>query len=205
MSGSGPFQDKPAVRVEALTLARGERVLVSELSFAAAPGALVELRGANGAGKTTLLRAIAGFLKPRAGRVVFDNVEEPALALHHVGHVNALKGAASVRAHLRYWAGLFGVAHRDDEALDRLGLRPQADLQTRVLSQGQRRRLALSRLIIAPRPIWLLDEPAASLDGQGRGVLNEMIAAHRAADGLIIAAVHEPLGPAPDRAVTLGA
>jgi heme exporter protein A len=135
--------------------------------------------------------------------VVFDNVEEPALTIHHVGHVNALKGAASVRAHVRYWAGLFGVASKGDEALDRLGLRAQADLPTRVLSQGQRRRLALSRLAIAPRPIWLLDEPAASLDAQGRDVLNELIAAH--AGGLAIAAVHETLGPAPDHSVTLGA
>jgi heme exporter protein A len=111
MSGSGPFQDKPALRVEAVTLQRGERVLARELSFAAGPGELLEIRGANGAGKSTLLRAIAGFLKPRAGRVSFDNVEEPALALHYLGHLNALKGAASVDAHLRYWAGLFGAAH----------------------------------------------------------------------------------------------
>ena len=196
MSGSGPFQDKPSIRVEAVTLQRGERVLVRDLSFAAAGGDLVEIRGANGSGKTTLLRALAGFFKPRAGRVVYEGVAEPALALHHVGHLNALKGAASVRAHLRYWAGLFGVARRDDEALQRLGLTQQADLPARVLSQGQARRLALSRLVIAPRPVWLLDEPASSLDAEGRSVLSELIAAHRGAGGLVVAAVHDALGQA---------
>jgi heme exporter protein A len=205
MSGSGPFQDKPSIRVEALTLARGERVLARGLSFAAGPGALVEIRGANGSGKTTLLRTIAGFLKPRAGAIVFDNAVEPALALHHVGHLNGLKGAASVRAHLHYWAGLFGVRRRDEEALQRLGLTEQADLPARVLSQGQARRLALSRLVIASRPIWLLDEPAASLDAQGRAALSELTAAHRAQGGLVLAAVHEALGPEPSLVLTLGA
>ncbi len=204
MSGSGPFQDKPALRVVQLTLSRGARTLVRDLNFAAGPGDLVEVQGPNGSGKTTLLRALAGFFRPQAGRIAYDGVEEPALALHHVGHLNALKGAASVRAHLRYWAGLFGVARRDDEALERLGLTPQADLPARVLSQGQARRLALSRLIIAPRPVWLLDEPAASLDAQGRTVLGELIAAHRADGGLAVAAVHEPLGKT-TQSLTLGA
>jgi heme exporter protein A len=204
MSGSGPFQDKLALRVEAVTLARGPRTLVRDLSFAGAGGDLIEIRGANGSGKTTLLRALAGFLKPREGRIAFEGVEEPALALHHVGHLNALKGAANVRAHLRYWAGLFGVARRDDEALERLGLAAQADLPARVLSQGQARRLALSRLVLAPRPVWLLDEPAASLDAQGRALLGQLVAAHRADGGMVIAAVHEGLG-APSHTVTLGA
>ncbi|MBC7769175.1 MAG: heme ABC exporter ATP-binding protein CcmA [Phycisphaerales bacterium] len=204
MSGSGPFQDKPSLRVESLTLKRGERILVRDLSFVAAPGAFVEVRGGNGAGKTTLLRALAGFLKPSAGRIVFDGAEEPSLTMHYVGHLNALKGGASVRAHLRYWAGLFGVAERDDEALSRLSLAAQADLPARVLSQGQARRLALSRLVIAKRPVWLLDEPAAALDAQGRAVLAALIEAHRADGGVVVAAVHEALGPAPSQTLTVG-
>jgi heme exporter protein A len=188
-----------------VTLQRGERVLVRELSFSAEPGAFVEIRGANGAGKTTLLRAIAGFLAPRAGRIVYETVEEPTLALHHVGHLNGLKRAASVRAHVRYWAGLFGVGVRVDETLERLGLARQADLPARVLSQGQARRLALTRLVIAPRPIWLLDEPAASLDAEGRALLSEMIASHRAQGGLVLAAVHEALGVEPSLTLTMGA
>jgi heme exporter protein A len=77
-------------------------------------------------------------------------------------------------------------------------------LPVRVLSQGQARRLALSRLVIAPRPIWLLDEPAASLDAQGRALLGELITAHRANGGLVIAAAHEDLGPAPSQTLTMG-
>jgi heme exporter protein A len=205
MSGSGPFQDKPSLRVESLTLTRGERTLLRDFGFAAEPGAFVEIRGGNGTGKTTLLRAIAGFLRPRAGQVVFEGAEEPALAVHHIGHLNGLKGGASVRAHLRYWAGLFGVAAREDEALSRLGLRAQADLPARVLSQGQARRLALARLVVAARPVWLLDEPAAALDAQGREVLAALIDAHRAQGGIVVAAVHEALGPAPSQTLTVGA
>lgn len=205
MSGSGPFQDKPSLRVESLTLTRGERTLLRDFGFAAEPGAFVEIRGGNGTGKTTLLRAIAGFLQPRAGRVVFEGADEPSLALHHIGHLNGLKGGASVRAHLHYWAGLLGVSRREDEALSRLGLRAQADLPARVLSQGQARRLALARLVVAPRPVWLLDEPAAALDAQGRDVLAALIEAHRAEGGIVVAAVHEALGPAPSQTLTVGA
>lgn len=205
MSAAGPFPDKPSLRVEALALARGERVLCEGLSFAAGAGDYLEIRGANGAGKTSLLRAIAGFLRPRAGTIALAGAEEPAQALHYVAHQNGLKGAASVRAHLRYWAGLFGARADEAEALDRLGLARQADLPARVLSQGQARRLALTRLVIAPRPIWLLDEPAAALDAQGRDVLGALIAAHRAQGGLVLAALHEPLGPAPSQTLTLGA
>ncbi|MGE0740806.1 MAG: heme ABC exporter ATP-binding protein CcmA [Hyphomonadaceae bacterium] len=204
MSAPGPFQDKPALRVETLAIARGGRVVFEGLSFAAQPGAFVEVRGGNGAGKTSFLRAVAGFLKPRAGRIQFDGAEEPALALHHVGHLNALKSVVSVRAHVRYWAGLLGGADSDD-VLSRVGLQAQADLPARVLSQGQARRLALSRLLIAARPIWLLDEPAAALDAQGRAMLADLIEAQIGVGGIVLAAVHEPLGPTPTQTLTLGA
>ncbi len=203
MSASGPFQDKPSLRVEAVSLQRGGRVLFEDLSFAVEPGGYVEVRGANGSGKTSLLRALAGFLKPRAGKIAYANVEEPATALHYVGHANALKPTASVRAHLSYWAGLFGGAHDEDSVCVRLGLVGLNERPTRTLSQGQARRLALSRLLVAPRPVWLLDEPAAALDDHGRGVLSELIDAQRAQDGVVIAAVHEPLGPAPAQTLTL--
>lgn len=206
MNVGGPFQDKPVVRVEALTLQRGSRLLFENLSFAAASGAFVELRGPNGVGKTSLLRCIAGYLKPRAGGIVFEHIEEPALALHYVGHLNGLKGAASVRAHLRYWAGLLGgAAMLVDEVLEDVGLSRQADLPARVLSQGQARRLALGRLLIAPRPIWLLDEPAAALDSHARATLGKLIEAHCDKGGLVLAAVHEALGPAPAHTLMLGA
>lgn len=205
MSARGPFQDKPGLRVEALAIARGGRLLFEDLSFAAAGGAFVEIRGANGSGKTSLLRALAGFLRPRDGRVAWEGVEEPSLALHYLGHLNGLKSAASVRSHLRYWSGLLAGDGDADEALARVGISRAAELPARALSQGQARRLALTRLIVAPRPIWLLDEPGAALDAEGHAMLGELIAAHRAQGGLILAAIHEPLAVAPDLSVTVGA
>jgi heme exporter protein A len=205
MSTPRPFQDKPGFRVEALSVSRGARLLFENLSFSAQTGAYIELRGGNGTGKTSLLRAIAGFLRPRVGRIEFENVAEPALALHYVGHLNALKGPASVRAHVRYWLGLFAGAGDAEGALARVGLTAQADLPARVLSQGQARRLALARLLVAPRPIWLLDEPAAALDASGRSLAASLVEEHIAEGGVAIAAVHEPLGPAPAQRLTLGA
>lgn len=204
MGGSRPFQDKPSLRVEGLSLARGGRVLFENLSFAVLSGGYVELRGANGAGKTSLLRALAGFLKPRAGSIAFENVVEPALALHFVGHANALKREASARHHLRYWSGLFGISgYKESISLAAFGLIKHADLPVRALSQGQARRLVLMRLHIAERPIWLLDEPAAALDADGREMLGEFIESHCLGGGIAIAAVHEPLGPKPSQTVTL--
>ncbi|MGQ0531216.1 MAG: heme ABC exporter ATP-binding protein CcmA [Caulobacteraceae bacterium] len=203
MSASGPFQDKPSIRVEALALARGGRTLFEDLTFAVGSRDYVEVQGSNGSGKTSLLRALAGFLKPHKGRIGFEGVEEPAPALHYIGHANALKREASVREHLRYWAGLFGGVTSEGFVAQTLDLGRVLSTPVRALSQGQARRLALSRLIIAPRPIWLLDEPAAALDDAGRAVLNELIASHRAGGGMAVAAVHEGLGPTPSQTVRL--
>jgi len=204
MSARGPFQDKPALRVEALSIVRGDRVLFADLAFAAQPGDYVEVRGANGAGKTSLLRAIAGFLRPHAGAIHVEGAEEPALALHYLGHLNGLKPNLNVRAHVRFWAELFG-ARAEGDVVERIGLTRQAELPVRALSQGQARRLALARLLAAPRPIWLLDEPSAALDVQGRSFVSDLISVHCRNGGIILAAVHEPLGPTPTHAVTIGA
>lgn len=201
MSARGPFQDKQTIRVEALALSRGGRVLFEGLSFAAASGDYVEVQGSNGSGKTSLLRAMAGLLRPKAGEIGFDGVEEPALALHYVGHANALKREATARDHLHYWAGLFGGNASEHFVGQTFDLTRAMSLPVRALSQGQARRLALSRLIVAPRPIWLLDEPAAALDEAGKGVLKELIASHRAGGGIVVAAVHEALGPMPSQTI----
>lgn len=203
MGAGRPFHETPSLRVDALTIARGGRALFENVSLGASPGGYVEIVGANGSGKTSLLRAIAGFLRPRAGRIVFEGAAEPALALHYVGHQNGLKPTADVRAHLRYWAGLFGGAANEDAVFKALGLGNFTQLPARALSQGQARRLALARLIVAPRPVWLLDEPAAALDVAARAALRELVDAHRANGGIVLAAVHEPLGPAPSAVVTL--
>ncbi len=205
MSARGPFQDKPhdkiGIRVEALSLSRGGRVLFADLSFAAAPGSYVEVQGSNGSGKTSLLRAMAGLLRPSAGAIRFDGVDEPAVALHYVGHANALKREATARDHLGYWTGLFGGEANADPAAQTLDLGRVLALPVRALSQGQARRLALARLVVAPRPIWLLDEPAAALDDAGKAVLNQLIATQRDRGGIVVGAVHEALGPSPTHVV----
>ncbi len=188
-----------------LALARGGRVLFENLNLRVAAGEFGVIRGRNGAGKTSLLRAIAGWLRPHAGRIAFADGVDASSSLHVIGHGDGLKGGLGVGAHVAYWAGLLGGERASvARALDQVGLAALADLPARILSRGQARRLALARLIVAPRPIWLLDEPAAGLDGDGKALLDAMIGAHCAAGGVALAALHEALGPNPDHVVQLG-
>ncbi len=197
--------------LSSLTLARGERILFRDLSLALSAGEAVALTGANGAGKTTLLRAIAGFIRPEAGEIAFatsDGVElDPPEArgrgLHMLGHLEGLKGARTARDELTFQARWLG-AETIDDAVSVMGLKPLLDLEVRKLSAGQRRRLALARLIAAPRPLWLLDEPLSPLDARWREAAGEVMRRHLDGGGLILAAVHDPL-PIPTRSLDLGA
>jgi heme exporter protein A len=196
-----------------LELSRGERVLFRGLSVRIAAGEAVALTGANGAGKTSLLRAVAGFIRPDVGSIAFaedDGREvEPSEAradrLHVLGHLDGLKGARSASAELAFQAGWLGGASSDlDGAVDALGLKPLLDLEVRKLSAGQRRRLALARMVAAPRPIWLLDEPLSPLDAGWRERVGRIMQDHLDGGGMILAAVHDPL-PIPTRSLDLGA
>lgn len=196
------------ITVSALTVSRGERTLFTDLSFHIAPGEAVALTGANGAGKTTLLRTLAGFVRPDTGTVAFADIE-PAEAragrIHWLGHQDGLKTGRRAREELEFqarWAGadVDGIA----AAIAGLALEPLLDLEVRKLSAGQRRRLAFARLIAAPRPLWLLDEPFAPLDARWRAALGLMMQAHIDTGGAILAAVHDPL-PVPARALDIGA
>lgn len=193
--------------VGGLTLARGERVLFRDFDLALASGEAVALTGANGAGKTSLLRALAGFLRPEAGVIAFADVgpaEARAKHLHWLGHLDGLKGARRAREELTFQAEWLGAeAAGIAAAVDVLALEPLLDLEVRKLSAGQRRRLAFARLVAAPRPIWLLDEPFAPLDARWRAALGLIMQAHLDKGGAILAAVHDPL-PVPARAVEIG-
>jgi heme exporter protein A len=195
------------IAVSDLSLSRGERVLFRDLSFSLASGEAVALTGANGAGKTSLLRAVAGFLRPDAGRIAFadiDAAEARARRLHWLGHLDGFKGARRARDELAFQAEWLGAAADGvAAAVDVLALEPLLDLEVRKLSAGQRRRLAFARLIAAPRPIWLLDEPFAPLDARWRNALGGLMRAHLDKGGGVLAAVHDPL-PIAARAVAIG-
>jgi heme exporter protein A len=186
--------------------------LFAALAFELEAGEALALTGPNGAGKTSLLRAIAGFIHPTAGRVAFAGGEgelEPDEArrsdVHLVGHADGLKGSRPARDELRFqvaWTG--GDAAAGLAAAQRLGLTRSLDLAVRHLSAGQRRRLALARLLASPRSLWLLDEPLSPLDAAHRALFADAMGEHLAAGGLIVAAVHDPL-PIPSRSLELAA
>ena len=189
-----------SLTAEKLACTRGERTLFSALSFRVKAGQALAVEGANGAGKTSLLRLIAGFLAPAAGRLIVktvagesDDAEERGKAIGWLGHQDGLKPQLTVREQLDFFAQLYrGSA--DDDLLERVGLARQADLPCRYLSAGQRRRLALARLLAGKRPLWLLDEPFAALDVHGQSLVAQLMARHCGEGGIIIAATHEPLG-----------
>jgi heme exporter protein A len=190
--------------VESLACRRGERLLFDGLSFTAGAGDAVIVTGPNGAGKTSLLRMIAGLLPAEAGAVALDGAPVGRESLHLVGHLDAVKGALTVRENLEFSHALLG-GQGDAAPLEALGLGALAELPTRVLSAGQKRRLALARLLVAARPLWLLDEPTASLDADGQARLAAIIAAHRAGGGIVVAATHAALDLAGAREVRIGA
>ena len=180
-----------------LACLRGDRAVFAGLSFALAPGEALLLTGANGAGKSTLLRILAGLLPAAEGAVLWQgqDIGEDAAAdarrTRYVSHQDALKPALSVTENLAFFARLQGGAVAP--ALAALGLTPLADLPARVLSSGQKRRLALARLALSPAPLWLLDEPTTGVDAASVEGLRPLLAAHRAAGGVVVAATHIPL------------
>jgi heme exporter protein A len=197
--------------VEDLASRRGERLVFRGVNCTLPPGGALLLTGANGSGKSSLLRVLATLLRPASGRLLWDGVPitaDPAryrADLHYVGHLDAIKPALGVRETLDFWAGLRGVAAPPlDGALAAFALEPFADWPCRYLSAGQRRRLALARLVAAPAPLWLLDEPTAALDADAEWRLINAITAHRATGGRVVIATHQPLPLADTQILALG-
>lgn len=195
--------------VDDLEVARGERTIIAGLSFTVAAGELILLTGSNGAGKTTLLRTIAGFLPAAAGTVTLDGgIADAELAeqCHWIGHDSALKPAFSATENLAFWARFLGGSpDRVAEALAALDLEMLADVPAGAMSAGQRRRLALARLLVAERRLWLLDEPTSSLDAHSARIVDGLLARHIAAGGLAIVATHRPITVPGARELRLGA
>jgi len=174
---------------------RGERLVFAGLSFAVPAGGALVLTGPNGSGKSTLLRLLAGLARPEAGRLLWDGADTladlPAHAarLRYLGHQDAVKPGLTVAENLQFWGG--GDAVR--RALAAVDLLRLADLPARMLSAGQKRRLAIARLVLTPAPLWLLDEPTLGLDAASVARVGALLAAHRAGGGMVVAATHLPL------------
>jgi heme exporter protein A len=185
---------------------RGGRLLFQDVCLDLQAGEACALTGPNGSGKTSLLRAVAGLVTLDAGDITFgdlDPTEARGDGLHLVGHADGLKAARTAREELAFWTrwcggGDFGAA------ADALELTALLDLEVRRLSAGQRRRLALARMLAAPRTLWLLDEPLSPLDARWRGRLSQLMQTHLDGGGMILAAVHDPL-PVASRSLELSA
>jgi heme exporter protein A len=180
-----------------LTIERGGRIIIANLSFVLSSGACLAVTGPNGAGKSTLLRALAGLLPLKAGSTALTSSGAICEQSHYVGHADGLKSVLTAAENLEFVAALLDVGLGGlsvHGALAKLGLAHAANLPVSYLSAGQKRRVALARLLAARRPLWLLDEPLTALDEMGRALTGKIMQEHLAQGGLIVAATHTPLG-----------
>jgi heme exporter protein A len=202
-TGNSVLNQKPErlhLSARALRIERGGRAIVRDASFELESGEALLALGRNGAGKSTLLRALAGFLPIRGGELSFTGGGGAPLAeqAHYVGHADGLKTALTALENLAFWAAMLGGAGQNNlspqQALEKVGLARIGDFPVGYLSAGQKRRVALARLFVAARPVWILDEPATALDVGTQERFAQAMADHRAGGGMIIAATHAPLG-----------
>ena len=190
------------LEISNLACTRGDHLLFSDLSFSLSAGELLQVEGANGSGKTSLLRTLCGFMMPTAGEIRWRGqsirkLDEDFYAeMIYLGHLNAIKDELNALENLRIGAGLAGCVVEDSQviaALRRMGLRGRETLPVKVLSQGQRRRVALARLLFSNAPLWILDEPLTALDVGAVGLMQELIGEHLAKGGMVIYTTHQPL------------
>lgn len=185
------------IAADRLSCRRSGRRVFSGLSFELGAGEALVVTGRNGAGKSSLLTILSGRLAPESGMIRVEGIGERTLpeSLHLVGHRDALKESLTARENLAFAQAMLGSPLSSPElALETVGLAHAAELPVAYLSAGQRRRVALARLLVAHRPLWLLDEPTAALDAASQATLAGLMRAHLDRGGLIIAATHGPLG-----------
>ncbi len=189
------------LEVVSLECTRGDRALISDLSFALGAGELLYVVGSNGSGKTTLLRTLCGLSTPSAGEIRWNgkNIrtlgDEYRVHINYVGHNDGIQGELTPEENLRVAACVRGSPEPASarRVLERVGLLGFAHLPTKVLSQGQKRRLALGRLLISRNSLWVLDEPVSGLDVRSVEVIEDLLSEHLASSGMIIITSHQAL------------
>jgi heme exporter protein A len=190
-----------ALCVEKVHVWRGDRHVLQGVSAQIQPQELLHISGPNGTGKTTLLRVVSGLLRPEQGSVTWLGQSITAIrtdyqaALAYASHEPALKGDLTAMENLRFAVGLKRRIGADElrAALARTGVAGCADLPARVLSAGQRRRVAMARVLAMGATVWLLDEPYTNLDAAGQELISELLQAHVAAGGLAMVVAHHEL------------
>ena len=179
---------------------RGGRLVFDGLGFSVSSGGAMLLTGPNGSGKSTLLRLMAGLIPPTGGDLCWDGVsvdddpEDHRARLHYLAHAEAVKPPLTVAEDLTFWQALNGSDKPVAAAVDAMGLETQSALPGRYLSAGQRRRLALARLLVSEADLWLLDEPSVGLDTASLAKLRKAVSDHRGKGGMVVAATHVDLG-----------
>ena len=184
-----------------ITGSRSEQLLFWDLNFQALPREIIYVRGPNGAGKTTLLRMLCGLVRPDSGTIFWDGVpiadceSEYHRALAYIGHDNGIKGDLTALENLQFFHRIYCAPSRPSptQALERLDTSNLAHIPCRYLSAGQKRRVAMARLLILNARLWLLDEPFSGLDESARRIVSDLVAEHLGSDGLCIATSHQPL------------
>lgn len=191
------------VEIVDLTCARGDRVLFGGLSQRVDAGELLHVTGSNGSGKTTLLRTLSGISRPAGGdvrwngRSIYSAADEYRERLAYVGHLDGVQGELTPVENLRVSICITGARGEGDDAIEktlrRMGISAYRSFPAKILSQGQRRRLALARLLVAPRPIWILDEPFTALDVSSSRLVNDLLREHLLTGGIGVLSSHQGL------------